>query len=276
MGSLIERLRAFAVHRVQSAAGVFGYRCAGDGAPLVLLHGIGSGSGSWVQQLEGLADARQVVAWDAPGYGESTPLARAEPLARDYADALGRFLEALAIERCDLVGHSLGALMATAFARLEPGRVRSLTLADPALGYARAAPGERGEKLAARLAAMSRLGPVGLARERAPALLSAKAPEQAVELVRWNMSRLHPEGHAQAARMLANADLLADAAACTMPALVMCGSADRVTPEAQAREVAAAFANARYEPLPGAGHASYVEAPALFNRQLAGFIGELP
>ena len=39
--------------------------------PLVLLHGIGSGAASWVQQFEGLGATRRVLAWDAPGYGAS-------------------------------------------------------------------------------------------------------------------------------------------------------------------------------------------------------------
>src|SRR3546814_6825219 len=42
--------------------------------PLVLLHGMGSAARSWRDQLAGLSRDRRVVAWDAPGYGESTPL----------------------------------------------------------------------------------------------------------------------------------------------------------------------------------------------------------
>ena len=44
---------------------------AGSGEPLVLLHGIGSGAASWQAQLEAFSDRYRVVAWDAPGYGES-------------------------------------------------------------------------------------------------------------------------------------------------------------------------------------------------------------
>ncbi|EGD01141.1 putative hydrolase, partial [Burkholderia sp. TJI49] len=60
------------------AAGTIGYReagaqQAGRTLPVVLLHGIGSGAASWVCQLDALGASRRVLAWDAPGYGASTP-----------------------------------------------------------------------------------------------------------------------------------------------------------------------------------------------------------
>ena len=57
-----------------------------------------------------------------------------------------------------------------------------------------------------------------------------------------------------------------------MPSLVLCGSADTVTPEAGCRRVAAAIPGAVYGSLPGLGHASYVEDPARFNAALLRFI----
>jgi len=61
----------------------FSFREAGEGPTLVLLHGIGSNAGSWCNQLVTLSDQFRVLAWDAPGYGESTPLDELQPQARD-------------------------------------------------------------------------------------------------------------------------------------------------------------------------------------------------
>ena len=125
-------LTQFPEARIDTAHGITGYRLAGAGhlraLPVVLLHGIGSGAASWVRQFEALAATRRVFAWDAPGYGVSTRVAHDSPVALDYANALGAWLDALAVDRCVLVGHSLGAIIAGSFAVHTPQRVAGLLL----------------------------------------------------------------------------------------------------------------------------------------------------
>jgi pimeloyl-ACP methyl ester carboxylesterase len=258
---------------VRTRSGELRCRIAGEpGSPaMVLLHGIGSGSGSWVHQLDAFGDHFRVIAWDAPGYGGSTPLAPDAPVAADYADALLALLDALGIARCLLVAQSLGALMAGAFAARHPERLDGLVLISPARGYGLASETERASKLAARLEAMDRLGPAGLAEARAANLLSPQASAEALSLVRDTMARLDPSGHAQAARLLAHGRLAEDAARYAGPVLVLCGSADRVTLPADCEDLAAAFPAARYRCLPGPGHASYVEAATLVNEAIGQF-----
>jgi pimeloyl-ACP methyl ester carboxylesterase len=265
-----ERLARFPSKEADISPGVISLREAGAGPALVLLHGIGSGSGSWLQQLESPGGAR-LLAWDAPGYGTSTPLPVAAPTAADYADALAALLLVLKIDRLVLVGHSLGALMAAAFAARHPQRLHGLVLLNPAGGYGNADPALREERLTSRLKMMEELGPSGLAEQRAAQLLSPAASTEALELVRWNMRQLDPAGHEQAARMLADGKLVEDAARYPGPTLVMCGSEDRITPEPGCRKIAEAFARGTYRSLPGLGHASYVEAPAVVNAALAEF-----
>jgi len=269
--SLEQRLLAWPVRRIGIAGRSFGYRDAGSGPALALLHGIGSGSGSWLHQFETLSSEFRLIAWDAPGYGESTALAGEAPTAADYAGALAALLDALSIQRLVLVGHSLGALIAAAFAARHAARLRGLVLMNPATGYGRAEPRVRDEKLRTRLASMDG-GPAGMAAKRAAQLVSASASQEARELVERGMRQLDPAGHAQAARMLANANLLEDAARYAGPALVIGSSGDTVTPEDRCRRAAAAFAGARYLSLAGPGHASYIEAPLLANAAIADFV----
>ena len=75
------------------------------------------------------------------------------------------------------------------------------------------------------------------------------------------------------ARMMHSTDIMAEARAVSVPAMVMCGSADTVTPEALARTIAAAIPGAAYNSLPGLGHASYVENSDIFDAPLRDFIG---
>ena len=270
------RSDAATLRKVEAGGRVISYRAAGDlSAPvLVALHGVGSGSASWMAQLDELpARGFRVVAWDAPGYGDSTPLAPSAPSAGDYAAALADFVASLGLERFTLIGHSLGALMAAAYCRgLEARRVERLVLASPAAGYGSLPEETRQCRTEERLAAMARLGPAGLAAERAAVLLSPHASAAAVEQVRVVMRALRPDGYAQAVRMLGAADIFTDAGGIKVPALVLCGSADTVTPEAGCRRVAEAIPGSAYEALPGLGHVAYVEDAARFNAAVLRFL----
>lgn len=249
--------------RVQGGA-VVSVRECGAGPAIVCLHGIGSGSASWLDTALLLEGEARLIAWDAPGYGTSTPLAAQAPTARDYAQRLLGLLDALEISSCVLVGHSLGALMAASAAH--PGsplapRISTLLLISPAAGYGAAGRAEaqarvRGE----RLGTLDALGIAGMAAKRSGRLVSAHASETARQWVRWNMARLHDAGYRQAVELLCGADLLADLPP-AMPVRVACGALDVVTtPEACAE--AARQCGVPLELLPEAGHASYVERPA--------------
>ena len=118
-----------------------GFREQGSGTPLTLLHGISSGAASWHKQMA--LPGYRVLAWDMPGYGESPMLATARADAGAYADALARMLDRAGVQKTVLLGHSLGALVAAAFAARYPQRVRYLVLADVAQGYGQAEAAQR-------------------------------------------------------------------------------------------------------------------------------------
>lgn len=236
---------------------------ANDALPLVLLHGIGSGAASWVQQLEALGANRRVLTWDAPGYGMSTPVAPESPVASDYASVLTEWLDALHIERCVLVGHSLGAIIAGAFAAIHPQRVSGLLLLSPAGGYGAACADVRETKRDQRLAMLNELGPHGLADKRSANMLSPHASDEARAWVRWNMSRVIVRGYAQATHLLANADLAADLVRFKGRINVAVGADDTITTPA-ACERLALVAGTQLQVVPRAGHAGYIEASAAY------------
>jgi len=257
------RLSQFPAKRIAIAPQrVIGYREAGqadDTLPLVLLHGIGSGAASWVQQLEALSATRRVFAWDAPGYGESTCVASSSPQADEYASVLSKWLDALGIERCVLVGHSLGAIIAGSFAASHAQRVAGLLLLSPAAGYGAASEEVRASKRDSRLAMLADLGPQGLADQRSANMLSPHADHASRDWVRWNMSRIVPQGYAQATHLLANADLASDVAKFEGRIAVAVGAEDTITPPSSCERIAQA-ARTRLQIIPRAGHAGYIEA----------------
>ncbi|XUW91637.1 alpha/beta fold hydrolase [Burkholderia sp. M6-3] len=267
--TLEARLARFPARQIELAnQRVLSYReadgaAANDALPLVLLHGIGSGAASWVQQLEALDANRRVLAWDAPGYGMSTPVAPESPVAADYASVLTEWLDALHIERCVLVGHSLGAIIAGAFAAMHPQRVSGLLLLSPAGGYGAACADVRETKRDQRLAMLNELGPQGLADKRSANMLSSHASDEARAWVRWNMSRVIARGYAQATHLLANADLAADLARFKGRVNVAVGADDTITTPA-ACERLALVAGTQLQVVPRAGHAGYIEASAAY------------
>lgn len=282
MTTFHDLLERFPERHCATAHGVVGYRTAGKehrGTPIVLLHGIGSGAASWMRQLDTLGAHRHVVAWDAPGYGISTPVEAAEPQADDYAQTLADWLDALSVARCVLVGHSLGAIMASAFAGRWPQRVTGLLLLSPAAGYGRADVHVRADKRDNRLRMLAELGPHGLAEQRSANMLSANAGEEARAWVRWNMARIHPAGYAQATHLLANADLADSAAQYAGPLAIAVGSTDSITPPATCERLAAQLRSAdrtvNYHTFDSLGHACYIEEPDVVTAYIEAFVQQV-
>ena len=242
---------------------------AADAPALVLLHGIGSGAASWLPLAQCLKGRARPIAWDAPGYGESTPLAEAAPRAEAYMLRLRELLDALDVQRCVLLGHSLGALTALALANAEPRRVARLLLLSPARGYG-ARPDEGEAVRSRRLAALASEGIAGIAERRAPAMLGASPGAEALAWVRWNMARLKPHGYRQAVELLCGDNLLRLGRP-PVPVEVLCGSEDGITPPAACREIAEALA-APFQLIPGAGHASPIECPEALAGHLVRFL----
>ncbi|MFD4369559.1 alpha/beta fold hydrolase [Rhodococcus sp. NPDC058521] len=104
----------------------------GAGPPVVICSGLAGHWFDWDDTAEILARGHTVIRYDRPGYG-SSPAATAPPEVRTEVARIVAILDALAItQTAILVGHSLGAVYAEAFARLHPARTRSSTLLDPA------------------------------------------------------------------------------------------------------------------------------------------------
>jgi len=246
-------------------------RQAGQGPVLFLLHGIGSGSEAWLHQFPAFADRYRVIAWAAPGYGQSTDVTRDAPVPRDYAKVLDGLFTALEIDRAILCGNSLGALFSGAFAYLTPDRVRGLFLSDAARGHAHLDEADRLEKLRARLSPLETLGVERMAKERAGNLLAPNASHALLDQVAAITARIRPVGYGRAAHALSVGDLMEELSWYDGPVSVVCGAEDRVTPPDGNRDIAASRPQASFTLIPGAGHLPYIEMPEAFNVLLADF-----
>ncbi|EMI5489769.1 alpha/beta hydrolase [Providencia stuartii] len=249
------------------------WREAGNGDAIILLHGISSGSASWVYQLadSSLTQHYRLIAWDAPGYLKSQALATEHPTAIDYADALAAFIDGLALNSVVLVGHSLGALMASAFAAKYPHKVTSLFLANPAQGYATKSPTEQQQIYQQRKDIVFNSGIKKYAQQRAAALLSPTATKQQIDWVRQTMSQLNPDGFLAAAWMLAHDDIGRYLDTFSGAVQMAVGLDDTITPPEKVQQLAQQK-GCPLNYLEQAGHASYLDASQQFNRYLTQFL----
>ena len=241
------------------------WREAGEGAPIVFLHGLGMTRTGWDAQLEALAADHRCVAWDMPGYGASPALADMTfPALAAAADGLIARLGGSA----HVVGLSMGGMIALHLALLHPDAVRSLALVDtsPAFGLDGTDPDQW---KAARLAPLEAGAQIEEFAE--PVLRSIMAPDPAPGAVRAavdSMLRVPVAGLMQSIHALPSHDVRARLGEITAPTLVAVGELDEETPPAYAEALAAAISGARLAVIPGAGHYTPLEAPDALNRLL--------
>ena len=247
-----------------------GYSRNGTGPPLVLVHGAWSDARIWRHQLEGLADAFDVIAWDAPGFGRS-----ADPPATwrmpDYADCLAAFIVALGVERPHVLGLSFGGSLALELYGRHPELPRSLVLAGAYAGWAGSLPPdevrarvERWQAESADLAAH--------VEEYVPEFFTASASPEDVAEVLAIMREARPSGMVAALHAMAEADLRDVLTRIAVPCLLLYGDSDRRSPLSIGQVLHAAIPGSQLVVLPGIGHLSSVDAPALFNREVRRFL----
>ncbi len=243
----------------------------GSGAPVVFLHGVTLDSRMWSAQLAAFGDRWRCITVDLRGHGLSAPL---EPGYDPTADLL-EVLDEIDIDRCILIGLSLGGHDAVVFAGLHPARCRALMLVDawipgpelagwePPFRVAREAGLEAGRAawLADPLFASIR----GRPRLRAELLRMVTANDLRI----WTESirrAPHPSARDLAVRI-------------DTPTRVLAGEDDLPGFRAAAAWLAATIPGADSRPavtVPDAGHLPPMEAPEAFNRELAAFVESVP
>lgn len=240
----------------------------GDGAPVMLIHGLGGTSNTWQPMLPALAGMR-VVRPDLPGAGRSATPDGAIDVAF-LANALIRLASDLGIEKMHLVGHSFGTLIVQHVAAARPALVETLTLFGPILEPADAAR----ERLRARAKAVRANGMAAVADQVSIAGLASSVMQDnptAVAFVRESHMRQEAEGFAKSCEALAGASRVA-ASALKCPVLAIAGDEDAVSPPGNAYQLADEIKAAKAQILSGCGHWAPVERPHECRRLLSEFI----
>lgn len=248
------------------------YKKRGCGPPLLLLHGIGSNSFSWRQQLQDLSCHYTVVAWDAPGYGQSSDPVPKVMKVRHYADCVKDLLDEQQMDSVYLLGHSWGGVIAQEFYRVFPSYVKALILADTNRGGGAEPKDIARRGLQQRLQMIEKLSPDQLARERAPVLLSSTAPDDVLHEVENIMSQVRSSGYRSAAISMSEVDHSELLSQIQIPTLLIWGTEDNVTSLSEGKIMKEAIPGAKLEVISGAGHLCYLESPEDFNEIVMEFL----
>lgn len=264
-----------------------GYRIAGEGPAILLIHGITSSGRTWDAVFEALAERHTVIAPDLPGHGASDK-PRGDYSLGAYATALRDLLVLLGIRSATLVGHSLGGGIAMTFVYQFPGRVDRMVLVDS---------GGLGEEVSLALRAATLPG-----AEIALPVLFGPVTQRALSAGGAVLSRLGLTASAQTRGLVEGLESLGDASARrafvltarsvldargqrvdararlylaeALPTLFVWGERDPILPLEHAHDALELVPTARLEVFPGAKHFPFNDDPDRFVAVLSEFIAE--
>lgn len=247
------------------------YARKGEGPALVLLHGWPMDNREWRRQFDALSDEYTVVAWDAPGAGQSSDPPETFRLP-DWADCLASFIEALGLGQSHVGGLSWGGGLALELYRRHPEVVRTLILASAYAGWAGSLPAEVVEQRLQLMLRNTKLPP----DQWAPALVGtsfSKSPppdivREAVSIV----SDLHPGATRVAMQAFAEADLRDVLPRIEVPTLLLCGEEDVRAPRSVWEALHSGIHGSKLVLIPGGGHVIDIEAGERLNIEVKAFL----
>ena len=237
----------------------FSYREQGSGPVALFVHGFPLDSTMWLDQMDALSDIRRCIAPDLRGFGGSTPTTEHDLSMERHANDMLAFLDALEIDRVDLVGFSMGGYIALALAERQPNRLRSLSLVDTKSTPDTEVGREGRDAAAARVTADGRSA---LAGDLAGVLLDESASLWTRARFRTMVEATPTETIVAAlAGMKERPDRSSVLGALEVPVAVVVGENDAPTPVSEADQMANA-AGGHLTVIPNAGHMAPIEQPA--------------
>ncbi|UMP06414.1 alpha/beta fold hydrolase [Amycolatopsis sp. EV170708-02-1] len=229
--------------------------------PLVLLHAFPVDARMWDAVRAPLSERLRLITPDQRGLGRSPlPETDREPDLDDAARDVVALLDRLGLDKVVLGGCSMGGYLTMAVLRLAPERVGGLVFIDTKATADTPEAAQARHDVAARVEAE---GAGWMPEAVTPGLLAEKARPEVAERLRELITTQPPSGIAWAARaMAARPDSLEPLRSADVPALVVVGEEDGLTPLEAANTLVETLPDATLVVLPEAGHLTPLEDPA--------------
>lgn len=252
----------------------------GAGQPVVLGSSFLWDAEMWRPQIEALSGRFRLIVPELWGHGGSGPLPAGVTDLRDLARQHLEMLDRLGVERCAIVGLSVGGMWGAELALMAPERVSALVLMDTSLA---AEPEATRTRYFAMLDAIQALGalPDPVREAAAPLFFSPEVKSRRPELLQgfdarlraWDRQRLTDSVAPLGRIIFGRRDAIDDLARLSMPVLVMTGTDDVARTPAEGRDMAERI-GCPFQEIPDAGHISTLEAPDFVNQALATFLAK--
>jgi pimeloyl-ACP methyl ester carboxylesterase len=254
---------------------------AGDGPPVVMIHGLGGSWQNWLENIPRIGQERRVIAVDLPGHGESEM-----PVEKMSISGFGRCVDALCSEldlgEVVLVGNSMGGFTAAEVAIQFPERAAGLVLVSAAgitITSLRRQPVLVGARVVAMAAtwAGTRAEHLVTRRRLRPLLYgtfirhAGRIPTDLLYEITRSSGR---EGWTHALDALTSYDFRDRLPEIRCPTLIVWGADDMLTPVSDASEFERLIPNARKVVLADTGHVAMIERPPTFNECAVEFLRE--
>ncbi|MBL8789479.1 MAG: alpha/beta fold hydrolase, partial [Rhizobiales bacterium] len=254
-------------------AGNTSYRQAGSGEAVVFIHGVGLNADAWGPQIEDLAKTHRVIALDMIGHGESD-VGESDITLASYVVQVEALLNTLGIGAANIVGHSMGGLVALGFAIAHPKRTLRLGVFNSV--YKRSA--ERRAAVQARARELAAGGTVGNVEEPLERWFGPREQQPAIaQSVRAWLQTANPRGYATAYSIFADSDeaFAGQLPALAMPALFATGSDDANSSPEMAKAMAAEAQKGKALVLAGERHMMNLTNPAAVASALRDLLKEV-
>lgn len=271
-------------HRATIDGSSIEYVDIGSGPAMVFVHGLGACWQTWLENLPSFARSHRCIAMDLPGFGASDCVDGEVSIER-YARGVTELLEHLSIDRCVLVGNSMGGFIALETAVRFPSGVERLVLvsaavlwqeyrrAKPLVAFARVVESTLGRAIVGNepmLVGRPRLraAALGLGGIRFGHLLS---PELQREIL---LTAKRTDGFLPALQALASYSLRDELEQVACPTLIVWGTEDSLVGVGHAEELEQLIPDARMSLYERTGHVVMLERPERFNREVEAFVVE--
>ena len=237
--------------------------------PILFLHGFNGSSKSWAYQFDYFKNKRSIIAVDAPGFGQSDP---ADLDMLSIAHIVYNLLRSINIVRCDLVGHSMGGMLAQIMASQYNSLINKVILSCTHKGYALLKGSPLREPYRLRLEQRKKMSDEKFGQLRIQKMLPELKNEEIFKFLSLISAEIN-EGSIQSGGMaMQTLDTTDYLSKLNQDCLILKGSKDIVVSNERSYELEKLLKHAKIKELQNVGHAPYCEDANTFNGEVENFL----